>query len=101
MNDLNDAVAKAMEKASKKEAESQLRFENEMAYKEVVNRIFSTEDGKYFAKYLLKFCNVHGTEQSRDGVALVENNAKRSVYYRLVRGYLDKEVLTQIEVYND
>lgn len=83
---INDIIEK------RKEAENLKNkiVQNEAEYKAAVQRLFSTEDGMYFYKYLYSFCAMDRYEAAGNTVKMIEDNGRRSVFIEAIAKYLDK-----------
>lgn len=93
-NSIIDELARRQQEREKSE---QVVIENIEEYKLALNRIFSMNEGKLMAKYLLRFI---GLNQDRDDInpaKLIEDKGKKSVYLRMIRPYLAREIRAEIE----
>lgn len=72
-------------------------LENEGEWKKVINRMLTTEDGKFFAKYMLRYLGIFNIDSSNNQIKLIEDNGKRKFYLELIRPYLDVETINLIE----
>lgn len=79
-----------LEKRTAKKKE--LIEENIKKHQEVLNRIFSSEDGRFFYKVLVKYCGVFSVDNNIDDATLRENIGKKKVLLELILPYLDKDV---------
>ena len=80
----------------REEARSQV-VEHEQEWAKAANRLFSTEDGQLFIKYLLRFSNIFTVDNSLAPATLIENNGKRAIYLKLIRPYLNDDVRALVE----
>lgn len=71
--------------------------ENVAEWQRCVNVVFSSPEGQYFAKYLIKYINIHGWGDCKNPNQLLEDNGKRRVYLELIRPYLDETTRKAIE----
>ena len=88
-----DKIAEAREKKKQQEA---LLAEEVADYKEALNRLFSTPDGQYFLKKLIKYCGVNSFDNSLNPIKDVKDAERRKVYYELIHPYLDKTIRMEI-----
>lgn len=79
---------------AQQEAKQELVIEREQDFKDALNRIFSSSDGQFVAKYLIKYCKVFGTSTQHN---MMEDQGKRKVYLELIRPYLDVTIRKDIE----
>jgi hypothetical protein len=68
--------------------------ENIQRHQEVLNRIFDSEDGRFFYKVLVKYCGIFSIDNNVNDDTLRENIGKRKVLLELILPYLDKDVRT-------
>lgn len=91
---IEDILARR-EKAKEKETITQ----EEMAeYAEVVNKLFSTPEGKYFLNKMIKYCGIYSFDNRVDAVTLIEEKGRRGVYLSMIRPYLDQSILKELNV---
>jgi hypothetical protein len=96
--ELDSILKKIEEKKRQSEIAEQVVIERVDDYKVALNRIFSSPDGKYFAKYLLKYINLFNDNFDISNPAkLIEEKARRAVYLKMIRPYLDVEIRKEIE----
>lgn len=94
----NKSVMDAINERRQKEKDfKEMTAEQKKEWGEVVNRLFSTRDGQYFAAGLIKFCKVFSVDPVGNGVNLIEMKGRRDTYLSLIRPYLDKTVKNEIE----
>lgn len=96
--DMRNTVDKLLSQRAEKTRQQEVVIENMEEWQEVLNRIFTSDDGKLFAKYLLRHCGIFNKEDSTNHIKMIENIGKRNVYLELIRPYLD--VLTRSEIEN-
>lgn len=89
-----DALAK---KQAERDKQQEVVIENIEEYKIALNRIFSMNEGKLFAKYLLRFCMVFNDDTQLNPAKLIEDKGKRAVYLKMVRPFIDKQLIMEIE----
>ncbi len=93
----SSVINKLLEHRQGLERQKEVIIENQEEWKKVLNRIFSTPDGEFFAKYLLRYLGEFKVDNSLNQIKLIEDNTKRKFYLELIRPYLDVEILTTIE----
>lgn len=93
----NDTPSRLLQESKNLERQGEIAVENEKEYKEAINRLFSTPDGEFLAKYLIKYSGIFVAEPSTNPLQMAENNGKKLVYLRLVRGYLDNSLKHKLE----
>lgn len=89
-----DKLAEAKENRKKQEA---LLAEEVHQYREVLNRLFASPDGQFFLKKLIKYCGVYSFDNSINPTKDVKDAERRKVYLELIRPYLDKTILMEIQ----
>jgi hypothetical protein len=94
---IDDIVKKLSDREENRKKQEEVIIERADEWKETINRLLSTEDGKLLAKYLIKFCRVFTPDNSSNQIELVENNGKRKVYLELIRPYLFNQTKKDIE----
>ena len=94
---VDDIVKKLSDREDNRKKQQEAIIERADEWKEVINRLLSTEDGKLLAKYLIKFCKVFTPDNSENQIQLVESNGKRKVYLELIRPYLFNQTIKDIE----
>lgn len=93
----SSVVNKVMQERKSKEHEKLLREEQVEEWRKAVNRLAVTDDGKLLIKHVLHATKMFTVDTARDPAAILQNNAKRSLYLQLFREYLTPEVRTQVE----
>lgn len=88
---------KLLEDRETKQQQKEQVIENIEEWQKAANRLFTSDDGKLFAKYLIRFCQVFEVDNSANPAKLLEDNGKKKVYLNLIRPYLTIETLTYIE----
>ncbi len=84
----------------KREEEKQrtLRLkEEEEEYRLVINRLFASEDGQYFLNKMKRACGLNSFDKEINPAKLIEDRGRRAVWFELIRPYLDKTILMQLE----
>jgi hypothetical protein len=94
---IDDIVKKLSEREEQRKKQQEVVIERADEWKEALNRLLNTDDGKLLAKYLIKFCRVFAPDNSSNQIELVENNGKRKVYLELIRPYLFNQTIKDIE----
>lgn len=74
------------------EAQKKLIEENVAKHREVLNRLFSTEDGRFLYKVMAKYCGIFSVDKRSDSDTIRENIGKRKVLLELILPYLEKDV---------
>lgn len=90
-------ISEFLQRRKDEEEKKQKIIENEQEYRDVVNRIFTSEDGQIFYKYMLKFCRVHTYDQTGNALNIVKDDARRAVFLEAIRAYLNKETRVKLE----
>lgn len=67
-------------------------------YTNAVNRLFSSEDGKFFLKKLVMYCGVNSFDKQLNPAKLIEDSGKRKVFLELIRPFLDKTIRAELEL---
>ncbi len=86
-----------LEKRAQKRVQEEQIVENVEEYKAALEKIFTSEDGKIFYKYLARYCRLHTVEEGLNTVRMVEDNGKRSVFLKGIRPFLSKSTLIKLE----
>lgn len=94
MDSIVDELARRQQEREKSE---QVVIENQEEYKLALNRIFSMNEGKLMAKYLLKFCAIFSDDLQLNPAKLIEDKGKKSVYLRMIRPYLEPAIRAELE----
>lgn len=80
----------------KKDNDKRIKEEQELFVKSL-EKVFSTDFGVVFGKYLIKYCQVFTPEDTANPQKMIENAGKRKVYLELIRPYLSKELKIELE----
>lgn len=67
-------------------------------WKQLVNRVASTPDGKFFLQMLVTHSEIFNLDQVLNPAKLVEDRGRKEFYLNHVRPYLDKTNKNKIEV---
>lgn len=100
---MENTVDKIKEAAKAKEAQEAKRAAQVKQLKECANRIFSTEDGKFFARAIYQTSGIFEAPdfahnaQALDGQQLAFQKGMETLYILFFRKILDKDVLSAIE----
>lgn len=92
-----DALAK---KAAEREKSQEVVIENIEEYKQALNMVFSTNEGKLVMKYLLRHSGIFNDDAQLDAAKLVEGKGRKSVYLKMIRPFLDKQLRMELESYD-
>lgn len=71
--------------------------EEEADYRAALNRLASSPDGQYFFNKMIRYCGINTFDKVLNPAKLVENEGKRKVFLELVRPYLNKEILNELD----
>lgn len=93
----NLSVEKMLEKKKAKEHQRALLAEEIEEYKACLDRLFSSPDGKYFIKKLIRYVGLFSFDTKIDAGKLVEDAAKKKVYLELIRPYLSATTRMELE----
>ena len=66
-------------------------------YKACINRLFSTPDGQFFLNKLLRFAGLTSFDKVLNPAKLVEDRGRQSVWFDLLRPYLDKSIRRELD----
>lgn len=93
--------ASIIDKITDKVLEDKKRFaileEEIQEFSLCLNRVASSPDGQFFLRKMIRYCGIHHDDDKIDPAKLIEDKGRRSVYLKLVRPYLDKSVLSELE----
>lgn len=92
-----NTVEKIIARRKEEDRLRDLAIENEAEYKKALNGMAASPNGKLVLKTLIKACGVFDPKEGTDGVALIENNAKRNLYLRFIRPYLEPQMKQELE----
>ncbi len=93
----HDTIGKLLESKQNQEHQQALLAEEIEQYRLSLNRIFSSPDGKLFLKKIVKYCGINTFDTQLNPAKLIEDAGKRKVYLELIRPYLDKTILMELE----
>ena len=86
IDQLEDRIEKDKEQAA----------ENVKRHREVLNRLLSTEDGRFFYKALSKYCGLFSAPSGQTNDGLRESNAKRAVILDFILPFIDKDLRREL-----
>lgn len=90
-------VERLIQQQAEKRKQQDIVIEREKEWKDVVNRLFSTDDGRYFAKYLLKDMRLFTADEHVNPAQEIEDRGRRRFYLKYIRPYLDRDVRVNVE----
>lgn len=71
--------------------------EDKEDYINAINRIFASEDGQYFLNKLIRYCGINSFDNELNPAKLIEVSGKRKVWLELIRPFLDKTILIELD----
>ena len=86
-----------LKKRAEAEKEVVLAQEEVQDYTDCINRLFSSDDGKFFLNKLKRACGLNLFDKEINPAKLIEDRGRRAVWFELVRPYLDKSLLRELE----
>lgn len=93
-----DTIDKMLDKKKMEEQRKALLEEEIAEWKACIERIFSSPDGKFLAKKIIKYSGVFSFDSERlDGSKIAEAAIKRKFWLELFRPYLNKVTRTELE----
>lgn len=92
-----DSIDVMLQRRQEKEKQELLLKEEIEEYRVVLNRLFSSPDGQYFLKKLIKYCGIYLFDNAPPDGRLAEEKGKRKVYLELIRPYLHTTVRQQVD----
>ena len=92
-----DTVGEMLRKRADAEQRKVLLEEEIQDYSDAVNRLFSSPDGKYFLGKLIKYIGRNSFDKDINPAKMIEDRGKNMVYLELIRPYLDKTVLMEMD----
>lgn len=92
----HDSIDKLLASRARNQKRQAEMIEQVEEWKTVLNRLFSSPDGQYFLKGLIKYSKIHSFDNPTNPAKLVEDEGKRKVYLELIRPFLDKTILMEI-----
>lgn len=95
---MKSTADKIKEKRAKREEENEIKEENLAEFKRALNDVAQSHNGEFVLRTLIhEVFGVFNIPRSNDGVALVEHNARRSIYLRYIRPYLEPQIRQELE----
>lgn len=89
-----DEIARRQDEANHRKA----LLEEEVAeYTACINRLFSSPDGQFFLNKLLRFAGLTSFDKVLNPAKLVEDRGRQSVWFDLLRPYLDKSIRRELD----
>jgi hypothetical protein len=67
------------------------------AHKAALNRLFSSPDGQYFLNKLLRYANLTSFDKVLNPAKLVEDRGRQSIWFELIRPYIDKSIRSELD----
>lgn len=93
---MKSTVDKILEASNKSDEKEKLTQEQIEQLKACINRIFSSDDGSFFWKYLKKGMRVDVIEKDYNPMTLAGDKALRNVYLS-IRAFMDPDVRAKLE----
>lgn len=94
---IKDRLANLLEKKQKEQDLLEIGKEYEQRWKALAEETFSSPAGKEFLKGLIVMTKVFSVDNNANAIKLIENNTLRSVYLKLIRPYLSKKIIKEVE----
>ena len=95
--DTTNSIDKIAESRERRKHQEALLAEEVAEYRMVLNRLFASPDGQFFLKKLIKYCGVYSFDNRVNPTQDVKDAERRKVYLELIRPYLDKTILMEIQ----
>ena len=92
-----DSIDKMLEKREAAKKQELTLKEEEEDYIITINRLFASDDGKYFLNKLKRACGLNLFDKEINPAKLIEDAGRRKVWFELIRPYLDKNILRELE----
>lgn len=93
---VDEILSKHLERTKQEE----IVIENIAEYRLALKRIFSKNEGKLMAKYMLKFMGLFADDPQLNPAGLIEAKGRKSYYLKMIRPHLDKTLIMEIESYD-
>lgn len=90
-------IDELFEKEVAKTKQQEVVIENIKEYQLAINRVFSTNEGKLMAEYMMKFMGLFFDSDQINPAELIKEKGKKSYYLKMIRPYLDKKIRMNIE----
>lgn len=94
---MQSTVGQMIKNAAQAEKQEELNKEEIKELKKALNQIFTSKPGKLFYKYLVRFCELHTFDVTINPAKLLKDSGKREIYNKLIRPYLDKTTIIELE----
>ncbi len=91
------SIDELLKKRAEKEKQLVLAKEEEDDYIVCINRLFSSDDGKYFLNKLKRACGLNLFDKEINPAKLIEDAGRRKVWFELIRPYLDVSIQRELE----
>ena len=92
-----DTIDKMLAKRAAVEKQGLLLKEEQEDYRNAINRLFASEDGKFFLNKMKRSCRLNSFDKDINPAKLIEDRGCRSVWFELIYPYLDKNILKELE----
>ena len=66
-------------------------------YIKAINRLFASEDGKFFLNKMKRACGINSFDKEINPAKLIEDRGRGLVWFELIRPYLDVNILRELE----
>ena len=93
----SDTIDKMLAKKAAEEKQRLLIQAEEDDYINAINRLFSSPDGKFFLNKLKRSCGLNSFDKEINPAKLIEDRGRGLVWHELIRPYLDKSILAELE----
>ena len=87
-----------MEKIQQRQQFKEFQIEEIAKWRETINRIMATQDGRTLLKAMIGFSGLLGPQDTRDTLRIVEQRWKLAFYLTWIRPYLDPTIIKDIEL---
>ncbi len=92
-----DTIEKMLSKKQEREKQFALLQHEVAEYQVILKKLLSTPEGKYFLKKLIKFSEIFSFDKEINPAKLVKDSGRKSVYLEMIRPYLDKKTIREVE----
>lgn len=89
-----DVISQIMEKREQQKRVDAILAEERADYIKVVNRLFSTRDGQYFLKKMIRYSGLFSFDNKFDAT-IFEDKGKKKFLTELILPYLDKTIFAK------
>lgn len=90
-------IDKLLDHQSERKKQEEQIIERMEEWKEAINRMFETNEGRMFAKYWLKSMGLFRMDSTLNPAQEIENRGMKAFYLRHVRPSLDRKIIMEIE----